>query len=182
MDRAKPETVRGCLSKKFRAEPLSPFVPPSRKEPQIRRHGRLQPPFERGKDRFAHGTGLRPGLVAPEADHRPAGVLHECVPRLVACAFGVLTAVEFHDEARLAAGEIREIRTDRVLPDEFMAAKLAVLQFDPQAAFGEIVALAERPRTLGRAGLTAGAGWLCGLVQWKDPPHPRASRGPCAGP
>jgi hypothetical protein len=56
-----------------------------------------------------------------------------------------------------------------VLPDEFMAAKLAVLQFDPQATFGEIVATAQRPRTLGRAGLAAGAGWFCGLVLWKAP-------------
>jgi hypothetical protein len=106
--------------------------------------------------------------MAPKPDHRIAGTTHEFVAPSVIFTVSVLAPIEFDDEATRAANEISKIGSKWELPNKFVAAKLAILEFVPQSALGNIVALAKRSCAFGRAGLTAGAGTFC-VVQEKNP-------------
>jgi hypothetical protein len=106
--------------------------------------------------------------MAPKPDHRIEGTTHKFVAPSVIVTVSVLAPIEFDDEATFAANEISEIGSDWKLPNKFVAAKVAVLEFGPQAALGKIVAFAKGSCAFGRAGLTAGAGTFC-VVQEKSP-------------
>jgi hypothetical protein len=70
-------------------------------------------------------------VCAPKPDHRIAGTTHEFVAPSAIFTISVLASIEFDDEATIAANEISEIGADWKLPDKFVAAKLAVLEFGP---------------------------------------------------
>ena len=55
----------------------------------------------------------------------------------------MLAAVEFDDEAELAAGDVGEILADTKLTQELVASKPFVTQSAPQLGFGVIVRFAQ---------------------------------------
>jgi hypothetical protein len=106
--------------------------------------------------------------VGPETDDGIAYILHEPVTTPIINAVCMLAAIEFHDKMPLAAGKIGEIGSNRELPDEFIAAEPPILEFVPEAAFGEIIAVSKRSRALRDARLAAAVG-PSGSIHHNDP-------------
>ena len=58
-------------------------------------------------------------------------------------ALGMLAAVELDEQLFGHAGEVHDVRTDRLLAPELVAAKLLLAQVVPEEAFGVGLALAQ---------------------------------------
>jgi len=50
-------------------------------------------------------------------------ILEPAISGQIALVFGVLSAINFNDQTPFAADEINDVGADRLLPDEFHAAK-----------------------------------------------------------
>lgn len=85
------------------------------------------------RDRIAIEIGV------PDAEDLITLSPQECVARLIMCdrpILRVLAAVEFDDQHRLLAQEVREIGADRDLAFEFEAAEPAVADARPESSLG----------------------------------------------
>ncbi len=83
-----------------------------------------------------HGVRIGQDLVVPEAEDPEATPAQLEVPRSVTHIFGVLAAIDFHNQVMLEAGEIDDGTTDRHLPAELEAVQPAIAQPIPQAHLG----------------------------------------------
>ena len=59
----------------------------------------------------------------------------------------MLAPVEFDDESGLAAREVREVRTNGLLPDELPSGELAIAEAPPKLAFGIGLSPSQAART-----------------------------------
>jgi hypothetical protein len=87
------------------------------------------------QDRFDHPVGIGEGVIVPEAEHAVALLAEPGVPPPVMVRIGMLATVELHDQPFIAAAEVDRIDADRLLPDEFEPAELAIAQPTPDAPF-----------------------------------------------
>src|SRR5918994_1136843 len=74
--------------------------------------------------------------MVPEAQDAIATCREEGVANGVTTTFRVLAAVNLEQEARLAAGEIGEVRPDRLLTHELPAGELPIVEAIPEFSLG----------------------------------------------
>ncbi|HEX8202920.1 MAG TPA: hypothetical protein VF590_20760, partial [Isosphaeraceae bacterium] len=95
-------------------------------------------------DRFEHHVLiLEDGTVPEPQDPEPLQVQPSRSRGILLNLSGVLTPIEFHDQAPFEADEIDDVGTDRCLPTEPAAVELAVPQVMPELPFGLRHRLAE---------------------------------------
>jgi hypothetical protein len=82
---------------------------------------------------------LLANLVIPKPQHRQASFGEKTISRSVAPSrFLVIVAasIEFNNEPRFRAVKVDDVRIDRVLSPEFVAAEISIAQTPPQNSFG----------------------------------------------
>jgi hypothetical protein len=82
----------------------------------------------------------------------------------VSFVFGVLAAVDFDDKPLLSADEVDDVRSDRLLADEFEIAERAGAKVTPELAFGRCCASAQQAGQTGFPDI--------GAAHAAKPPHP----------
>ena len=93
-----------------------------------------------------HSVEIRERRIGRKAQHGKTLRLKKCIaPGVVPGLIGVLRAVELDDQARLQAGKVRHIRTQRVLAAKFHAQLLAA-QTRPQPTLAVSHGAAQRVR------------------------------------
>jgi len=96
-------------------------------------------------DHFEHAVGVGKHVVVPEAQHAVAERFNHFGSRCVSFA-PMLTSIQLDSEARIATGEICDVRADRDLTDEFGTFELARSEVTPKALLGIRAVSAELPR------------------------------------
>jgi hypothetical protein len=108
------------------------------------------PPLERGQDRVQDPLDVAEEFVIVEAGHTVASIAQGLFSRPIATALVIgrmSRAVDLDDQLFLAANEVGEIGTDRLLPDELEASERAVSKSPPKLAFGLGLVPAQRARS-----------------------------------
>jgi hypothetical protein len=104
------------------AFPRTHRLPPS---PRLRGEGWGEGPFfEFGKKRLQNPIRVLNDIVVPDADHAIPESAQPAVALPVLETLRVLTAVDFDNQAALAANEVNIVSIDRLLAGEFEAAEL----------------------------------------------------------
>ena len=78
-----------------------------------------------------YGVGIEQDVVVPEPKDKKALFVKPLVPPEVMLAFGMLSAVSFHDKARPETDEIDYVVPYLLLPLEFRACQTACPQARP---------------------------------------------------
>jgi hypothetical protein len=76
---------------------------------------------QRGHDGFQNAIYIFKNIVVPEMQHAITVISQPSVAHSIAFVDRMLAAVEFDDQPLLATNEIDDIRSDRFLPDKFVA-------------------------------------------------------------
>ncbi len=74
-------------------------------------------------------------IIVPEPDNHELQTLDANVTSMVRSRFGVLPAIDFHDQSPFEASEIDDVRTDRVLSPELASQQLSASEMFPQFGF-----------------------------------------------
>ena len=88
------------------------------------------------QDYLAHALRIPQHLVVPEPQNTKTATAQKRIAPRIARRIGVLSAVDFHDQPGLQAGEVDDVRADGQLPPEPESLQLAHAQAAPQRAFG----------------------------------------------
>ena len=104
-----------------------------------------------GEDCAENAVQISDYIIVPEADHAIAKDIQLGRPaRIVLCALvSMLAAVEFHDQHRLLADEVRDKGIDRHLPSELPAIETSVTKISPQPPLDIGLVAAETAGDLG---------------------------------
>jgi len=70
-----------------------------------------------------YAVGVCDYVIVPETQDLIAMITQPPVSDEVALAFGMLSAIDFDDQAVFPANKIHDVRSDGLLPDEFHAMK-----------------------------------------------------------
>src|SRR5215203_4775744 len=97
--------------------------------------GEEMPRLQHGEDGIEHRIQILHDVAIPEPEDAVAACYQKGVAHLVVLAFGVLASVELDDQLALAADEVREIWTDRLLAHELVSGELAIVQAIPEPSF-----------------------------------------------
>jgi len=127
-------------------------------------------PFVQLSQNFSqHSLGSLEHVIIPESDYAITSSFKGCSARLVVrLTLGMLSAVEFHNQARLFANEIDEVRPNLVLSAELVAFEPAVAQMVPEPCFR--IGLRTAQGTFTRMVLFAAHSLRA--VSWLRTPHP----------
>ena len=90
------------------------------------------------KDRIEYGRYSRHDVAVPEADDQETGRFESFCPLGIAdnlLRLGMLTAIEFDNQAGVQAAEVGDVTGDGRLPPEFQAVETAVAQVLPEFVF-----------------------------------------------
>jgi hypothetical protein len=120
-----------------------------------------------GGNRFKHARHIAEHLVVPKPQHPIVVIGKPFVANNVARVIRVLSSIDFNDEASFAANKIDRIRTDRLLPNEFVSIQIARPQPIPKRGLGFRGVFPQTPRTLRRN--------LFGWPHAETLPHPDCS-------
>jgi hypothetical protein len=85
-------------------------------------------------------------IIVPEAQNSIVMIAKPLVANGVASAFGVLTTVNFNDQALLPANQVYDVGTNRLLANEFHSAERARADTVPDSLFRDGGLLAKSPR------------------------------------
>jgi hypothetical protein len=121
-----------------------------------------------GGNRLKNAGQIARNVVIPEPQDTVIAIRKPPVTNEVALAIGMLPAVHLDDETTFTAYEIYSVRTDRLLPDEFVTAQPARSKAVPEQPFR---VRRDVSQPLGAFGLG-----LIGTAHAEIPPHP-----PCSG-
>ena len=111
--------------------------------------GEEMPRLQHGEDGIEHRIQILHDVAIPEPEDAVAACYQKGVAHLVVLAFGVLASVELHDQLALAADEVREIWTDRLLAHELVSGELAIVQAIPEPSFSVGLRAAKMARIRG---------------------------------
>jgi hypothetical protein len=92
-------------------------------------------PAQLGGNRRVHAFGVRQHLVIPEPEDPVTLLLQEMVALRFLLRAGVLTAVDFDNQARVVANEIDNVTPERHLRAKSMSIDLARSQEPPHPSF-----------------------------------------------
>ena len=88
------------------------------------------------KNLLQHDICLSQRVIVPKPDDPKAFRFKDgcsfCITRLL---FGMLPAVELHDQLLFKADEIHDVRWNRMLPPKLESAEVAVFQMQPKPQF-----------------------------------------------
>ena len=97
---------------------LSPRAGRGRIALAIRVRGSLR---KRARNHFKHTRHIAENVIVPEPQHTVIAIREPFVANRVAGVIGMLSPIDFDDEATFSANEINNIGAYRLLTDEFMA-------------------------------------------------------------
>ena len=83
------------------------------------------------KNSRQHVIGLAQDIIVPEPQHHVTLPAQEGIAPFVVRRIHVLSTVELNQKAGLQAGEVGDVRTDRMLPAETEAAEPIAAQAEP---------------------------------------------------
>jgi hypothetical protein len=140
---------------------LSPLAGRGRIALAIRVRGGLN---KRGSYRFKNAFHITQHVVVPKSQNTIVMVNEPFVANSIACVVGVLPAVYLDDQTMFAANKINRVRTDRLLPNEFVAVERARPEPVPQSGLRFCGRLPQTSSALGFM--------LFGSAHAATPPHP----------
>jgi hypothetical protein len=140
---------------------LSPRAGRGRIASAIRVRGSI---CKRGGNRLKHFSHVPQNVVIPETQDAVVVVGKPFVASRIPRIVGMLAAVDFDNQTRLATYEIDSVESDRLLPNELISAEPARSQPVPKYAFG----IGRIPPEPSRAFSLD----LFGTAQASIPPHP----------
>ena len=92
--------------------------------------------MQRFMDRLDDLLGPSEHVAVPEPQHaKSCGAQEEIATLIVGCLRGVLSAIQFNDDASIGTRESADVETDLMLSAEFEAAQLTAPQAVPQETF-----------------------------------------------
>jgi hypothetical protein len=97
-------------------------------------------------DNLNHAFDVSEHIIVPEAKHAVAVGLEVPCPSLIACAVGMLAAIDFDDDPRPVKCKVREIRTNRRLPAKVRALRRKLPKILPFFSIGRVVTKFARAR------------------------------------
>jgi len=104
--------------------------------------------FEFGQEHLEDPFQVLDDIVVPDADHSITERAEVAVALPVFRVLGMLAAVEFDNQAPLAASKVNVVAIDRLLTDEFEAAELPTANAYPQREFCGRECAPQRSRSL----------------------------------
>jgi hypothetical protein len=119
---------------------------------------------ERGGYRFKNAGHISQHIVVPEPQNSVVVIDKPFVANNIASVVSVLPSVYLDNEAMFAADKINCVRTDRLLPNEFVAIESTRPEPVPQSCFGFCGSLPQPSSALGFM--------LSGPAHAAPPPHP----------
>lgn len=111
---------------------LSPLAGRGRSASALRVRGSLR---ERSGDCLKNTLHIVQHVVVPEAENTIFVCDEPSVTRSIASTVGVLAAIHFDDQTALTADQINRIRSDRLLPDEFVSVQSSTAKTIPERPF-----------------------------------------------
>jgi hypothetical protein len=91
--------------------------------------------FEFRPQHLEHALDIAERIVVPNANCAVSEVAQHRVAFGVCNIVGMLAAIHFDDDAQLAANEVDEIRSDRLLPRELETPELPIAKMSPKHKF-----------------------------------------------
>jgi len=79
--------------------------------------------------------------MTPDAENGVAFLTHDLVATTIIIAVRMLASVQFNDKLGSSAGEIREIGSNRKLPNKFVTTQFSVFQLVPECRFRDVTAM-----------------------------------------
>jgi hypothetical protein len=73
--------------------------------------------------------------IVPNPNSPVSEFAHRCIALGVCGTFGVVAAIDFDHETPLAADEVREIRSDRLLTHKLETGELPIAKMSPEHKF-----------------------------------------------
>ncbi len=140
---------------------LSPPAGRGRIALAIRVRGALR---KRGRDGFKNARHVAQHVVVPESQNSVIAIGKPFVADGVAGVVGVLASVHLNNETVFTANQINRVRTDRLLPNEFIAIEAARSEPVPQSLLRLGGDPSQAPGALGFDLIT--------FSQAETPPHP----------
>ena len=102
-----------------------------------------QPILDNFNNGLQYAFAILKNTSIPKTNNTPAVSHHISVPLCIMAAIRMLTAVNFNDQPGLPTCEIREIWTDRQLPDELEPVETACAKLKPKSLLRIVFDLAQ---------------------------------------
>ena len=119
---------------------------------------------KRGGYRFENASHVAQNIVVPESQNAVPVIDKPFVANRVARVVRVLASIDFNDESAFAADQIDGVRTDRLLPDEFVTFEATRSELISQSRFRFGRNSTKAPRASGLD--------FIGSAHAAPPPHP----------
>ena len=87
------------------------------------------------RDRLQNSINIADHIVVPKAQHTVVILPYPTVANDIAYILGMLTPVDFDDQATLSADRIHDVRSNRLSPHEFHSVKRAGTKSIPKPLF-----------------------------------------------
>jgi hypothetical protein len=113
---------------------------------------------------FKHPEQIARNIVVPKPQDTIVTISEPCVSDGVALTIRMLPAINFHDQSAFAANKVDDIRSDRFLPDEFVAIQPARSKAVPEYPFSAGRSASQSPRAISLK--------FIGAAHAETPPHP----------
>ncbi len=156
--------MRGLADAEKKAVHLAPLAGRGRIALAIRVRGALR---KRGGDSFKHASHVPQHVVVPEPQNPVVVVGKPFVTNYVPQVIGMLSSIDFNDEAVFATNQVDRVETNRLLSNELKSIQPTRSELIPERSFSLRHSLPQIPSTVSL--------FLIGRTHADSPPHPARS-------